>query len=178
MEPIFTLQYGEYAVAEALRKKLKGVSVFVPTSAQEKGIDLMLYKFIEGKNRVVAVQVKMSRAYEGRKKRYSLWFNRFNAQDNADWFVLVGIYGTYSQNLKKMKNKTKWETIMLAFKNKEMKNFLSNIRQKKDTSRHDKMFNIEFDDKKEAILTRGSVKPKNLSKFLVENRVDEIIKSF
>lgn len=38
MHPIFTLQYGEFIVANTLSNKLKNVSVFVPTSAQEKGI--------------------------------------------------------------------------------------------------------------------------------------------
>lgn len=45
MEPIFTKQYGEFAVADFLSKNIKGASVFVPASAQEKGIDLLLYKY-------------------------------------------------------------------------------------------------------------------------------------
>ena len=68
MEPIFTLQYGEYAVADYLKKHLKNVSVFVPTSAQEKGIDLLLYKFKKNKHKVLTVQVKMSRTYLSEKK--------------------------------------------------------------------------------------------------------------
>ncbi len=42
MQPIFTMQYGEYAVADYLKRQklLKGCSVFIPSSAQEKGIDL------------------------------------------------------------------------------------------------------------------------------------------
>ena len=38
MQPIFTMQYGEFAVADYLSKKIKNVSVFIPASAQEKGI--------------------------------------------------------------------------------------------------------------------------------------------
>lgn len=36
MEPIFTMQYGEFAVADFLAKKVKSASVFIPASSQEK----------------------------------------------------------------------------------------------------------------------------------------------
>lgn len=42
MEPIFTRQYGEYAIAKLLSKKINGASVFIPISAQQKGIDLLV----------------------------------------------------------------------------------------------------------------------------------------
>ena len=178
MEPIFTLQYGEYAVADYLKKHLKNVSFFVPTSAQEKGIDLLLYKFKKNKHKVLTVQVKMSRTYLSEKKDmpYGLWFNRFDTHDNADWFMLVGIYCTNKRMLK-AKN-TKWGTIVLAFNNKEMKRFLKNIKQKKDSSKPDKMFALRFDDDKNILLSRGSKKLKDMSKFRIENRIDEIIKVF
>ena len=48
MQPVFTLQYGEFAVADYLSKNIKEASVFIPSSAQEKGIDLLLYKFSNG----------------------------------------------------------------------------------------------------------------------------------
>lgn len=50
MQPVFTLQYGEFAVADYLSKSIKEASVFIPSSAQEKGIDLLLYKFSNGVN--------------------------------------------------------------------------------------------------------------------------------
>ena len=50
MEPIFTIQYGEFAVADYLSKHIKGTSVFIPASAQEKGIDLLLYRHCNGCN--------------------------------------------------------------------------------------------------------------------------------
>lgn len=53
MEPVFTLQYGEFAVADYLQKNIKDVSVFIPASAQEKGIDLLLYKFRNGVNLII-----------------------------------------------------------------------------------------------------------------------------
>ena len=52
MQAKFTIQYGEFAVAQYLSDNIKNASVFVPTSAQEKGIDLLLYKFCSGVNLV------------------------------------------------------------------------------------------------------------------------------
>lgn len=42
MLPIFTMQYGEFMVADYLSQKLKQISVFIPASAQEKGIDILI----------------------------------------------------------------------------------------------------------------------------------------
>ena len=97
MQPVFTLQYGEFAVADYLSKNIKEASVFIPSSAQEKGIDLLLYKFSNGVNLINTIQVKMSRAYYNVSSKYqsTLWYNRFEPQDNADWFILVGIYAKF-----------------------------------------------------------------------------------
>ena len=63
MQPQFTLPYSEFKVAEILNQKFKPYSVFIPTSSQEKGIDLILYNRKATKDRVVTIQVKSSRAY-------------------------------------------------------------------------------------------------------------------
>lgn len=80
MQPIFTMQYGEFAVADYLSKKIKGTSVFIPASAQEKGIDLLLYRYDNGCNKTNTIQVKMSRTYYNDKEDsgypFYLWFNR------------------------------------------------------------------------------------------------------
>lgn len=178
MQPIFTMQYGEYVVADYLRKHLKNVSVFIPTSSQEKGIDLLMYKFTKNTHKALTVQVKMSRTYTNDKKEmpYGLWFNRFDTHENADWFMLVGIYCINKKILKA--SNTKWGTIILAFKNKEMNKFLNKVRQKKDNSKLDKMFGLRFDDNKNIVLSRGSQKLKDMSKYRIENRIDEIVKNF
>lgn len=67
MQPVFTMQYGEFAVADYLSKKIKGASVFIPASAQEKGIDLLLYRHDHGCNKSNTIQVKMSRTYYSEK---------------------------------------------------------------------------------------------------------------
>lgn len=40
MQPVFTLQYGKFAVADYLSKSIKEASVFIPYLVQEKELDL------------------------------------------------------------------------------------------------------------------------------------------
>ena len=144
MEPIFTIQYGEFAVADYLSKHIKGTSVFIPASAQEKGIDLLLYRHCNGCNTTNTIQVKMSRTYYNDKPSsgypYYLWFNRFPIHSNANWYILVGIFAKHPEDVENAKaNSTSWDTIMLAFTRKEMGAFMSEVRQKKDPSKEDIM---------------------------------------
>lgn len=183
MQPIFTMQYGEFAVADFLSKRIKDVSVFIPASAQEKGIDLLLYRHDHGCNKLNTVQVKMSRTYYNDKPDsgypYYLWFNRFNVQQNANWYILVGIYARHSDDeLNAKANSTSWDTIMLALTNKEMSLFMSEVKQKKDPSKDDKMFGFGFNAKKEIFQTRGFSEERDMSHYLIENRIDEIRHSF
>lgn len=182
MQPIFTMQYGEFAVADYLSKRIKGVSVFIPASAQERGIDLLLYQNDHGCNKINTVQVKMSRTYYSEKSAsgypYYLWFNRFEVQENADWYVLVGIYARHSGNRNAKANSTSWDTIMLAFTNQEMSVFLSQVKQKKDPSKDDRMFGFGFNERKEIFQTRGFPEERDMSRYRIENRIDEISQSF
>ena len=57
MQPIFTMQYGEFAVADYLSKKIENVSVFIPASAQEKGIDLLLYRYDHNCNKANTIHI-------------------------------------------------------------------------------------------------------------------------
>lgn len=181
MQPVFTMQYGEFAVADYLSKKINDISVFVPTSSQEKGIDLLLYKYDHGCNKSNTIQVKMSRTYynENSDFPYVLWFNRFPIQKNANWYILVGIYAKHPKDAKNAKvQDVKWDTIMLAFTNKEMLLFMSEVKQKKDPTKDDKMFGFSFDDNKVIYQTRGYSEKRNMSQYLIENRLDEIRHSF
>ncbi len=186
MQPIFTMQYGEFAVVNELSDKIKNASVFVPASAQEKGIDLLLYRYDKERDRhsTVTVQVKMSRTYypEGKRKQlkypFSLWFNRFDIQDNADWYILVGIYALDPTKLdSRAKGKT-WGKIMLAFTREEMKEFMTGVKQKKDPTKEDKMFGFGFDGNKKIFQTRGCAQERDMTQHLIENRLDEIEASF
>lgn len=177
------MQYGEFAVADYLSKKIKGVSVFIPASAQEKGIDLLLYRHDHGCNKSNTIQVKMSRTYYSEKETsdfpYYLWFNRHAVQENANWYILVGIYAKHSDDELNAKAKsTRWDTIMLAFTNKEMRLFMSEVKQKKDPTKDDKMFGFGFNSNKTIYQTRGYFENRDMSQYLIENRLDEIRNSF
>ena len=183
MEPIFTIQYGEFAVVDYLSKKVKDSSVFIPASAQEKGIDLLLYRHVNGCNTTNTIQVKMSRTYYNDKLYngypYYLWFNRYAVQRNANWYVLVGIYAKRPSEFETAKAKsTSWDTLMLAFTNKEMAKFMNEVKLKKDPDKDDKMFAFGFDDEKHIFQTRGCPADRDMSAFLIENRIDEIRNSF
>ena len=178
MEPKFTIQYGEYAVAQYL-SKIKGASIFIPLSAQEKGIDLLIYKFINGNNKVQTVQVKMSGSYNIDKKYQNrLWFNRFEVQDNADWFILVGIYPQFSSKYEsKVSDIAKWDEIMLVFTKDEMKQFMSELKQKKTPDKPDTKFYFGFNDKTKIFRTRGYPQERDMSEYLIEKRLIDIEKA-
>lgn len=182
MQPIFTMQYGEFAVVDYLSKKIKGTSVFIPASAQEKGIDLLLYRYENGCNKTNTIQVKMSRTYYNDKEDsgypFYLWFNRFPVQQNANWYILVGIYAKHSDEPNAGVKSTTWDTIMLAFTNEEMSLFMSEVKQKKDPTKDDRMFGFGFDSSKAIYQTRGFREIRDMSQYLIENRLDEIRNSF
>lgn len=67
---------------------------------------------------------------------------------------------------------------MLAFKNKEMKQFMDEVRLKTDTERKDKMFGFGFNEKNEIVQTRRYIEERNMSQYLIENRIEEIRNSF
>jgi len=66
MEPIFTLPYSEYVVAQRLATVLhsaQGFSLHAPLSRQEKGVDLVVTLRTGGLTRAATLQVKASRTY-------------------------------------------------------------------------------------------------------------------
>lgn len=140
----------------------------------------MMYKFVNGYNLINTIQIKTSRTYYNKNPKYqgTLWFNRFTPQDNADWFILVGIYPTSPTGENDSRTNIKWNTIMLAFKNKEMKRFMDEVRLKSDNTKKDKMFGFGFNGKTEIRQTRGYVEERDMTAYLIENRIDEIRHSF
>lgn len=83
-------------------------------------------------NLINTIQVKMSRVYYNLNSKYqsTLWYNRFEPQDNADWFILVGIYANCPKDVNASIKAFEWDTIILVFKNKEMKQFMDEVRLK------------------------------------------------
>jgi len=188
MEPIFTLPYPEHAVIEELSKhfpKKEGYSILVPSSRQQKGFDLVIYKNKKPR-KSLTIQIKSSRTYKGNphkkrskypEKKFYTWFNTFHIDKGySDYYVLFGLYtkSLYNKKLDKSRKMSKWYShILLLFNEEEMMEFLKKLTTKKG-DKQDSKFSFGFDKEDEVFLTRGSIKPKPLNKFLFKNKVDKL----
>lgn len=56
--------------------------------------------------------------------------------------------------------------------------FMSQVKQKKDPTKDDRMFGFGFDSQKTIYQTRGFGENRDMSYYLIENRIDEITNSF
>src|SRR5437867_7585758 len=177
MDPVFTLPYPEFIVAEQLSNlmpKKEGYSVNVPLSRQQQGFDLLVYSARSGE--VARIQIKSSRSYPGKpaKRRatrerfnHNLWFNNFKFHDDvADFYVLFGLYSKVG--LDKGVRKKKWYgRQMLIFRDNEMKKFLKAVRTK--GGKRDRFFAFSFDsDSPEIFLTRGASLHKPFKRFSLD----------
>lgn len=192
MDAIFTIPYGEFAAADKLIKLLtpiKKVSAFVPASRQEKGIDFVMYADTGVKNEFLTIQVKQSRTYyenkiievNGKKVPVTgyLWFNRFDVPNNADWFLLVGTRVVHPKSWDKASiTDVAWDPIILALNNAEMNSFMSNVKQRKNPTKDDKMFGFHYDDKGNVYQVRGCAANQDVTRLLLENRLADILNSF
>ncbi len=186
MESIFTLPYSEYETIVKLQHTLKkkdGYSVYIPTSRQQKGVDLIIHN--SKKNKFLRVQVKSSRSYVNTSKRkkennyrYHLWFNNFINRfrlGEADIYLLFGLFPQYDSKYQiKSKNKF-WSSVLLIFTDSEMEDLLRSIKTKKE-QKTDSFFGFGFDSSDSIYGVRGFVEPTDCSKFLLHNRI-EIIES-
>ena len=98
MDPVFTLQWPEFLLANRLQSALpksQGYSLLIPVSRQEKGFDLAVIRNRpNGTSRVITIQIKASRAYaqkppkrtSTKRHRFKTWFNRFEVPKEADYF--------------------------------------------------------------------------------------------
>jgi hypothetical protein len=141
MEPVFTLSYSEYCVANHLQdffKRKDGFSLFVPYSRQEKGVDLLLAKRKVVGTTSVAIQVKASRTYSpkprksgrGKQFRYYTWFNTFDVPKEADYVFLVGLYPPEEERTSKCAPSW-WSAVILAFSQADMMKFMENVKTRK-----------------------------------------------
>ncbi len=189
MEGIFTLPYSEYEVINQLQKKLKkseGNSYYIPTSRQQKGIDFIIHN--NKSNKLIRVQVKSSRSYVDKPKKlksgkfkdikykYHLWFNNFLEKynvNNADYYILFGLYPIYQQS-KNIKSKSIfWKSIILCFSEKEIFDLLKKVKTKKE-KKIDKFFGFGFNVEKNIFGTRGFEEDIDMSNFLLEAKLDEL----
>src|SRR5262249_34209910 len=61
---------------------------------QEKGVDLLLARRLNGVTRAATLQVKYSRAYEGppgAPYQFTTWFRAFPVPERADFFILASL---------------------------------------------------------------------------------------
>lgn len=188
MEAIFTLPYSEYEVINQLKSKLgkraetKGLSFYVPTSRQQKGIDFLIQN--NKNNTSLRVQVKSSRSYASKpneiktnnKFKYYFWFTNFidKYEPNvADYYILFGLYPVYSQ-LKNIKSKPDfWESIILCFSDHEMGEFLNNVKTKKEKKK-DGHFDLCFNEPDRVYVNRGMENLPEYSKNLLVNKIKEL----
>lgn len=184
MEPVFTLPYSEFRVANRLAeffKKQDGYSVLLPSSRTEKGFDLALLNGV--KRKVVTIQVKASRSYGGKPPKRETtqrfmnrtWFQTFPVPQETDWIFLVGMYpGSWDKTRKS--SDVWWQEIILCFSGDEMKEFFGQVRNRNGTP--DRFFGFGFDEPTKIFQTRGDQnrEKKDFSGFLFENRIEKIKK--
>jgi len=187
MEPVFTLQWPEFVVAQRLQSLLPrkdGYSVLIPLSRQEEGIDLaVLHRSTTGKSETLTIQVKASRTYLPRppkrkgtvRYQFYTWFNRFDVPDRADYVIL---FGMYAPDLgKTTRVSAKWyKDCSLVFTRKEMRQFMSDC--KTVGGKPDRMFGFGFNDLSNIVLTRGDMNRsgQDFAKYLLEHRITELMK--
>jgi hypothetical protein len=183
MDPIFTLQWSEFVLAERLQEDLPkkhGYSVWIPLSRQEKGVDLAVLKRRgDGMTKTVTLQVKASRTYRTAEpkreatQRYSFhtWFNRFDVPDEADFILL---FGQYAPDVARTRNiSPQWyKDMTLLFTKHEMKELISNCRTV--GGKEDRMFGFGFDDDSKIVQVRGDAgrEQRDFTAYLLTNRLD------
>lgn len=184
MDPVFTLQWSEFLLAHRLQQffpKKQGYSVLIPLSRQEKAIDLVLMQRAKDHHRVVTVQVKASRTYSHkppkrattRRFHFYTWFKRFKIQDDADFYLLFGLYAPDTSRTKRV-TKSWYLDCTLLFTREEMIKLLLDCKTVK--GQPDSMFGFGFDTPERIFQTRG-VSDRSLpdfSKYLFEKRISLI----
>jgi hypothetical protein len=174
MEPILTLPYSEWLVAQQLMLALptrEGFSVYAPLSRQEKGVDLLITKREKGMNRVATLQVKYSRAYETPPKskfRFAIWFRGFRVPEEADFVILAALY----PNITGKGGGTQaswWLPLLLVFTREEMSGVISSLRTR--SGKPDKMFYFGFDSPEQVVQTRGAPEDRDCTDFTFANRL-------
>ena len=175
MEPLFSIEYSEYCVEDTLSKLLYtrkqfNVTVFVPTSRQEKGIDLMLYRHEDATchNFTATIQVKSSRVYSLSEEEiqksnncsFALWYPKFSPSPRADFFVLTAQYPHFPKTPYLTQGKrgsssasVHWKNLFLLFTHAEMVEFLNHAKTKKDMP--ESYFGILFNSPTEIYTGRG-----------------------
>lgn len=185
MEPVFTLPWPEFHLAERLQEKLPkdaAYSLMIPMSRQEKGIDLAIMKRTPKGSRCATFQVKASRTWISagdrtvrprtgqRIFRYTMRFDNFRLPENADFFLLSGMFAPDPHRTKRVE--ASWyRDCTLLLTAEEMRDFLGNCRTRGGSV--DRMFYFSFDNPNEVFQTRGiqDGTHKDFSEFVLDRRL-------
>ena len=168
MEPIITLPYSEWLVAEHLMKALptsQGYSVYAPLSRQEKGVDLLLTRRSDGVTRTASLQIKYSRAYEQRPTasfKFVTWFRSFPVARQADFFILATLYPNITGRGGGTKSSW-WSPLLLVFRHEEMVTFITSLRTR--SGKVDRMFYFGFDTPDRVVQIRGAAEQRDFTSF-------------
>lgn len=180
MEPVFTLPFSEYAVAQQLHRLFppsSGYSLFAPLSRQEKGVDLVITRRRRRTTRAASIQVKASRTYSRRvvtersgRFRYDTWFNNFELPGEADFVALVALYPP-DETRNSRRRGSWWAPVVLLFTHAEMRRFLRRVRTV--TGTRDRMFGFGFTEANEIFQTRGDQhrRRRDFSQHLLDRQV-------
>jgi hypothetical protein len=181
MEPIITLPYSEWLVADELMSALpgkQGFSVYAPLSRQERGVDLILSKRTGYASRVATIQVKYSRAFEqprGSEFEFGTLFTSFRVPPEADFIILANLYPNITGSGEGRKSDS-WRRLLLVFRREEMERFMSGLQTK--SGNPDRMFYFGFDDPPIRIVqTRGAPEHRDYSEFEFQHRLP-MLRSF
>jgi len=185
MDPVFTLPYSEFVVAQQLAQLLPaklGFSIHTPLSRQQKGVDLVVLRRRGRHSWAKTIQVKSSRTYshrpatkmkrksELRKFRFYTWLKTFDCSPEADFFCLVALYPSVDVAEHRERGSW-WSPQILVFTQMEMRRLLRSIRTAK--GKPDSMFGFGFDTADEVVQTRGykGRKQRDFSRFLLSERI-------
>lgn len=172
MEPVFTLPYSEFCVAQQLAKLMpaaEGYSLFAPLSRQQPGVDLVLTRRRGRRNSAAFIQVKSSRTYSRKTSptartkrpfRYYTWFNRFECAPEADFYCLVSLYPAVDTAMRREIGSW-WSPQILLFTQAEMQRLMRSVKTVEGNP--DRMFGFGFNSPQESYQTRGDRKRRYLS---------------
>ena len=183
MEPVFTLPYPEFCVAQRLHRLLPasaGYATYVPVSRQQPGVDLIVVRQRRNRTTAATIQVKSSRIYSRRGHsrratsfRYEIWFNNFVCPEQADFFCLVALYPAIDARQQRELG-TWWAPQILLFSQGEMRKFLASV--KTVGGKRDRMFGFGFDHPDTVYQTRGDRLRRFLdfSRHIIERRTTDL----
>ncbi len=138
MDPVFTLPYSEFVVAQRLARALPskdGYSLHTPLSRQERGVDLVVVRRRGRHSWATTIQVKSSRTYSRppptdrtrRPFRFYTWLNNFDCPPEADFFCLVALYPSVDAAEHRERGSW-WAPQILLFTQGEMRRLLRSIK--------------------------------------------------